>query len=522
MKVRYGAHVGELLPYSRFEICGIRKISGFILIATLTFLCGIPYLDIAPPLWWDEGWTVSVAKNWIELGHYGRLQTGEFARRGLEAAFPVTASVALAFKYLGIGVFQARVVILVYLLGALSLLFYLTARIYGTRIGLAALVVLLLMSGSRYMHPVFMGRQVLAEVPVLFFLMAALVCLLLAGEKSRLYLSGGIFFGSLAIITKAQVLPFWIVSLSAPLAICLFRRQWPEVRLFGLGLCGSVLLAHFWMVFLNYYAPPPLSVSGLVSVIGLVLDPLRRLLTLVTTLQVGLPTLLGLVWAFDKVKTEQAWRSHTGLVIIALFVLAGSWFAWWELASTGWPRYLFPPAFLASIFVAAMLYEWTDGFRIVSFVRRISTETQLRKSRMAAAVFLIGWSCVQTVTDLAEAVIGKTNQPLIETAAYLNHQTPASSIVETYESELFFFLKRRYHFPPDQLHVELIRREDLSEMVHIDYDLLSADPDYLVIGGWCRYYKCYESILSRTNFKLVKAFGPYEVFERVRNAVHPY
>ena len=64
--------------------------------------------------------------------------------------------------------------------------------------------------------------------------------------------------------------------------------------------------------------------------------------------------------------------------------------------------------------------------------------------------------------------------------------------------------------------VELIRREDLSKYPEINYDLLAADPDYLVIGSWCRYYKCYNHVLTRDNFKLVKAFGPYEIFQRVR------
>lgn len=82
------------------------------------------------------------------------------------------------------------------------------------------------------------------------------------------------------------------------------------------------------------------------------------------------------------------------------------------------------------------------------------------------------------------------------------------AIIETYESELFFLLDRRYHYPPDQVHVELIRREDLGESRVIDYDPLSADPDYLVVGGWCRYYKCYDSVLTNGVFRLVKTFGP--------------
>jgi hypothetical protein len=59
-------------------------------------------LGSSPALLWDEGWTVSVARNWVELGHYGRLSLGKTTLPGLEASFPVTGAVALAFKYLSV------------------------------------------------------------------------------------------------------------------------------------------------------------------------------------------------------------------------------------------------------------------------------------------------------------------------------------------------------------------------------------------------------------------------------------
>ena len=48
-----------------------------------------------PPPWWDEGWTLSVARNWVERGHYGRLLDGQIAPNGLEASFWVTAPVRI-------------------------------------------------------------------------------------------------------------------------------------------------------------------------------------------------------------------------------------------------------------------------------------------------------------------------------------------------------------------------------------------------------------------------------------------
>jgi hypothetical protein len=517
--------MGELPACNRLGIPV--KVLCSLLVALLFLLAGTAYLENVPPAWWDEGWTLTVARNWAESGHYGRLSLGENSPHGLQAAMPVTMSVALAFKYFGVGLFQARFVIFLYSVAALALLFYLACRFYSRRVAIGALLVLLMMSGNRYMHPLFMARQVLGEVPALFFLLAGYVCLLWAEERSRIFLLGSILFWSLALVTKAQVLPFWALSLSAPFVIAIFMCQWTNAITFALAFFCSALLGYFsqWVIS-ELLIPTPSSVSGLTQAVAFVIDPFRRFITVLTTLQIGLPTLLGLVWAFRNLRSNKVFESHTSAVRFAYFVLAGSWFAWWGLASTGWARYLSPSAFLASIFVSAMLHDWTNGFRIREYVSNAATSlarfhVRWRDLRAAGALFLVGWASVQTVSDLGHALIGKTNKPLFDTVDYLNTRTASSAIIETYESELFFLLDRRYHYPPDQVHVELIRREDLGESRVIDYDPLSADPDYLVVGGWCRYYKCYDSVLTNGAFRLVKTFGSYQVYERIRGKVRP-
>ncbi len=497
------------------RVC-VSTFAGFLVLAALTI-----NLDRAPAMLWDEGWTVSVARNWVELGHYGKLSLGEKAPAGLQLAPAVTGVVALAFKYFGIGLVQARLVIVVYLVAIVALLFYLACRFYDRRVALGTLLVLLLCFGDRFMHPLIMGRQVFGELPALFFLAAGYVCFLWAGERSSVFLIGSILFWGLALNTKAQVLPFLVASLGVPLALAAIRRRSRLVMLFGIGLLGSALLGHlFELIISRLLAPTPPWASGLVLTIGLVLDPFRRFITILTTLQVGLPTLLGLVWCIKDAKLDGALKSHLGAVRFAFFVLVGSWFAWWEFFSPGWTRYLFPPAFLAAIFVAAMVHEWTDGFRIRQLLWNTATnlihrQTGWRDFRVLATLFLVLWSSAQTLRALNEGLFQKTNVSLFQTVEYLNTATPSTAVIETYESELFFFLHRRYHYPPDQLHVEWIRREDLSEARVINYDPLSADPDYLVVGLWCRYYKCYDSVLSEGAFKLVKTFGLYDVFERV-------
>jgi hypothetical protein len=34
-------------------------------------------LNDIPTLWWDEGWTLSAARNWIEQGHLGNYLDGQ-------------------------------------------------------------------------------------------------------------------------------------------------------------------------------------------------------------------------------------------------------------------------------------------------------------------------------------------------------------------------------------------------------------------------------------------------------------
>src|SRR5439155_8601536 len=92
------------------------------------------------------------------------------------------------------------------------------------------------------------------------------------------------------------------------------------------------------------------------------------------------------------------------------------------------------------------------------------------------------------------------DNPVADTAAFLNANTAPGTRIESYDSELFFLLERRYHYPPDQLHVELNRRKFLRQDVPIDYDPLAANPDYLVVGPFSRMWGIYDAVLERGAF----------------------
>ena len=194
----------------------------------IILLAGGIRLDSNPPVFWDEGWTLNVARNWITLGHYGQLNDGQPIGPGLSAAFPVVVPVALSFRLFDVGVWQGRLPSVLYLFASLGLLIFLAERLYNRTIAIGTLVLLIFISGSVALHPLNSGRTVIGEMPMLFFLLSGYSLLFLALRKSKWFiLPAGLLWG-LAIETKAQTLPFYLVSLTIPLLVTIWKRWWQQ------------------------------------------------------------------------------------------------------------------------------------------------------------------------------------------------------------------------------------------------------------------------------------------------------
>ncbi|HSH81493.1 MAG TPA: glycosyltransferase family 39 protein [Herpetosiphonaceae bacterium] len=481
----------------------------------------------SPPLWWDEGWTLSVARNWVEQGHYGRLLAGHLAPSGLEASFPTTAAVALSFRLFGVGIWQGRLVGVLFTVAALVVLYDLARRLYSREVAVATLAIVLLLSMLPDLHPLILGRQVLAEMPMMFFLLAGYTCFFLALHRSPWFLPLAMGLWGLALITKAQVMPFWRVSLLVPLVVALPTRQWKTAVLLGVALLGSPIVSE-WLVrlqglILQGHILPADPVEGLVNLLALVPFSPVRPAVLVIALLFGLPTLLGLcyaTWQWLESLRNRAPTDSRDVVRLVLLALAGSWFAWYTLLSAGFPRYLFPPVFVGSIFVAVLLDALTDHFSLSSLKpggSRSSRRGLDRGSpRRLLTMVLIAVPLPFTLVALYRNYTMDANAALFEAVRFLNVETPPDALIETYDTELHFLLHRRYHYPPDQVHVELNRRLVVDPNQPIDYDPLAADPDYLVVGPFVRDWRLYDPILATDAFRLLREYGEYDIYERVR------
>jgi hypothetical protein len=455
---------------------------------------------------------------------------GELIPPRLAAAFPHTSSVALSFQLFGVGIWQGRLPGVVYMLLALVMLAVLAWWLYRPSVAVGALVLLLLLTPHPLLHPVFVGRQVLAEQLMLALLLAGYVALFASLRFSSWYLFGAIALWGLALMTKAQPLPFWAASLLVPLGVALLRRAWYPAVLLGVALLGALIASRLFGGLFYLIVQPDTSqtpTEGLYTVTAFVLEPHVRIKAFTVLLFFGVPTLVGLLYSFGRwlrpMQQDTAIANPARWVVqLALLAMVGSWLAWYLLFSIAWERYFFPALFMGSIFVAAALDDLVR--RGITTLQQGSAPPLFRHWQttpyilggLILVVSLLGLSPFYIHTQRAIFRSGESNTAILQVADYLNTRTSPNALIESYDSELFFFLDRPYHFPPNEVHVLLNRRTFLDQDLPIDYDPLSVDPDYLVVGGMGKLWGLYDEVLESAEFRHLRSYRGYDIYERVR------
>lgn len=514
------------------------QLSLIILFTLLVVLLALKPAE-APPIWYDEGWVTSIARNWVERAHYGHLKMGKPVPAGIPfTGMPAVAPVALSFKLFGIGPWQSRLPGIFVTVGALAALYCLAQRLYKRTVAVVALAVALLLLPHPELHPVLIGRQAVGEMPAMLLLLSGFIALTWAWRRPLWFLPLAILLWALAIRTKPQMLPFFIASLALPLSIALGQRRWRTARILACGLLGTLLssamLARGQQLLLR--SPLFASSSGhelyswlrdpsnYLFTYVLVLDPLARLTAVTAFLLFGMPVVLGLCYAAWKLVgqgTRFSLDSDRDIGRLIALTFSASWLAWYVLFSAGRGAYAFPGLLVGTIFSALLLYDLTGGFDLFRLLRR---GTQVLKDRpltvqktgivLAAIVFPAAF--LGTVFMFYRSYLPFADDSLMRTAGFLNTQTEAGALIETYDAELFFLLDRPYHYPPDPVQDQLNRRLLMFHKDAVDYDVLAAEPDYIVVGPASRLWQLYNPVLETGSFRLVFETNRYEVYEFVR------
>lgn len=237
---------------------------GFLLFTAVVVLFLSTYkISESPPIWMDEGIITQVAENVATQGVNGiQVAPGEFVSAGfVTTSYVVTHPIALFFKFFGVGLLQARAVMVLFLF-AFFIVAYFLGKQQMPKI-LAALSLLLLASFA----PIYgNGKNVLGEIPGLVFLLAGLLG---AGMIERgvrtvtLFLLTGLFFG-LCVVTK----PIFILVIPALVMPLYFYRQMllrsPKLWALAVTAFFAPVLAWLWIQF---------SGDSFASILSIYMDP---------------------------------------------------------------------------------------------------------------------------------------------------------------------------------------------------------------------------------------------------------
>jgi 4-amino-4-deoxy-L-arabinose transferase-like glycosyltransferase len=474
-------------------------------LASLLALINLPY---APATWFDEGSHLHVPKTLVRYGVYADISSEGFRYFGptIGVGPTVMLPVALAFQLFDVGLVQARLVIVGYLVVALGSLFLLARRLHGTTVALVAFAFLL---GSRtlgYEGMIEYGRQVLGEVPGVAFLGLGLLAWVAAlrdrARAPQLSLLAGLGFG-LALVTKNQ-----FVLIVPPTLALLALLDWRYYRAGGWWLrIAPVVVAcacfGLWtLINLTFLGPAGFSANlaktrqaagGAIFVFEL--EATLRAVRYLAQVYGGL-LIPGLAYALWRCRA----RTPQALAELAPSLMAALWVCWY-LGSLGWPRYAFPAVALGALATARML---VDG---LEFLWR-------RRPALAWLLGLYALAAICVPIALTARVVLSPRDDAQRMAAYLTTNVPQQVIVETWEPELGVLTDHTYHYPPTELLDGAVRHVWFGDEAVV-YNGLAERPPFVVVGSFGAWVQIYPAELLASEYVQRYQAGPYVLFERV-------
>ncbi len=481
-------------------------------------------LDQFPLTWFDEGSHLHVPKSLVRYGVYADYSSEGFRYFGPTTGVGPTVMLPIAgsFAAFGVGLWQARLIIAAYMLACTAALYALARSLGGPRFAWVATALLVASRGAPFLE---YGRQVLGEVPALFFLICGLGAWFASWSRptaARLALAGSLF--GLAMVTKQQFLIVLAPTLGlAWLANQLYYRAAPQ-RVFVVPAVIAVGMYAAWQATLVLVlSPAPLAESlalmqraagGAAMTFSppLIERSIRELLDAKVFLGALTP---GLIYTGFLTRSRTAeslrWAVLLGLVVVNL--------AWYVLGSVSWLRYAFPALAVSVLLVAKLFQDWTQDFRLrrdgnggLPADARPGTSWALRWAALGWLAMMILVPLVQTVRQIAEKPF---NAP-VAMAEYVDARVPESAIIETWEPEMGFLTDHVYHYPPEELlatAVAYIWRGGPPPSGSYDFVQRQAPP-YVLVGEFARWVDAYPREMLDEGYRLVVTIGGYELYER--------
>jgi 4-amino-4-deoxy-L-arabinose transferase-like glycosyltransferase len=515
LQVRAGQHAG-LVGRAAMAV-------GIVLVLFLSLYNLTDY----PFTWFDEGSHLHVPKTLVRFGVYADYSSEGFRHYGPTIGLGPTVMlpIAVVFRLFGIGLLQARLVMALYLLATIYAFYHLARTLGGRRFAWVATGLLVT---SRGVALLLYGRQVLGEVPGLFFLVAGLGLWFAKWKRASWLRLGliGLLLG-LAMVTKYQYLLFLAPTLVlAWLANLVYYRSAPQ-RVFLLpGFVAAGCFA-LWQAYMIVYLGPGTAGENLANLrqftAGAALsfspylmgESLKVLMSFPNYLGALLPVLAyGFLLTLPRRREAQQW----GILVMLVAVNLG----WYVVASIGWWRYAFLGLAMASLFVARFFHDLTGGFRL----GRVTLHEDQRQGQSALRNRMLRWALMVWLVAMLVIPLGETVWEILSPgfnapeamAAYLDEQVSRDALIETWEPEMGFLTDHNYHFPPAMLLLDAVQQVHLGgASIATGYQFVQSElPEYVLVGDFGRLVELYPADFLATRYRLVTRIGGYELYEAMR------
>ncbi len=329
-------------------------------------------LTESPAVWYDEGIYLQVARTLAEEKVLGLpVAPHEFISAAhVTVGFPVTFPIATSFKLFGVGVLQARAVMVIFILAFVGAAYMLLRTTVGYRLALLGVGLLAsfpLLYGN--------GKNVLGEVPGLLFLTLFLYAV---HRLEREHFEGFLWYGiaglsaGLAMATK----PIFILLAPAVLIVVVLKRReivfrWSAISAgsivaivpIALWLATQFAGDSFAQVFAHYSNPYEIQDMGRV-----VWENALRFFTEMTPLHftfffgIWLSAMVVRIWSREKISLAESIAFAFSFLVACAF-----------LRTAGWYRYFFVAHVFALIFtpsaLAVLWKMWGHTFPRYGFSR---------------------------------------------------------------------------------------------------------------------------------------------------------
>ncbi len=462
-------------------------------------------LSFSSPIWWDEGWTILVAKNWASNGHYGRYYLGQPIGRGLEATFLLVSPIAFIFKYISLDINYVRAFQSLLTFLSLTLLFSALKNYLNFKSVAISILILFCCSVQPLLNPLFVSSQIISESLMLLFLLLGCVYVnsFINNYQVKNFLMY-IFLFTLVIISKPQPLPFLTTGFIVLSIVYILSNQYLRAALFFISPFLIWFLSYSANYIFSYFFIPvePISIHGLTKVVAFDFSLIQLKNNLSIIFHEGLIATLSIAIVFYYL-IRNVQKKIIDKFLIFYFTLVFTWFIWFVFFSIGWQRYFYPIFFLSTPFFAIFLLEHLYNIFVLKEYKKIIVSFLIMP---IVCISVINTFKLLRTSNIDEIISTKA------VAEYINSISSKDSIIETYDPEVQFFLDRKYTYPSDQVHVHLNNNSFRYANEAIKYTSISNNPSYLVMSSFVQSWGLYDKDIKSNKYNLLNCLHQYCIY----------